>query len=283
MGKRWSAAANYYLGGRGRHFHQARARIGRLLEDVEALGYDHALCTGDITQMSTPSEFVEAGAALQPMLSQRKFTIIPGNHDRYTPEAEQGRWFEETFADSAPQNYPEIRLLAENVSLILIDGSRATGLIDSSGWCGKQQLEQLSSMVTDSSLDGHFVVLAMHYGLRRMQGEPDRKRHALRDDRELESILALPEARIHLVLHGHMHRPYAVPVAGRRVICVGSGTDLAHQGGWHRLTLDRTDYSVQLERRIWSETEDRYVAWTDKIPNQEILNRTVNLMGLLSS
>ena len=35
--------------GRGRHFAGSDQRIAKLLEDVDAQGVDHALCTGDVT------------------------------------------------------------------------------------------------------------------------------------------------------------------------------------------------------------------------------------------
>ena len=274
-GKRWAGTANYYVGGRGRHFEGAEARIEALLADVDAMAPDHALCTGDLTQMAWPSELARAAELFGERLDHpERWTVIPGNHDRYTPEADRDRWFERYLGAAAPKSYPFVKALdGGRVQLVLLDVTRATGMIDSSGLCGEEQLGALEGLLTQPPMRSAFVVLALHYGLRRSDGAPDRPRHGIEDAEALEQLLAREDVPVDLVLHGHMHRPYAVATAGPPSICVGSGTDLAHGGGWHLLELDPAARTIRLRRRVWSPAAAAYVDAPEPIPGQAWLER----------
>ncbi|MEL6188868.1 MAG: metallophosphoesterase [Myxococcota bacterium] len=270
LNKRLAGALNYYVGGRRQHFAGARQRIARLLEDVEASGVDHVLCTGDITQMSFREEF-EGVAALygERREAPERYSIIPGNHDRYTPEAVAEDVFGQLFGRIAsPEGrYPHLKRLADGeVALVLLDASRATGPTDSSGRLGSAQLEALESLLTAPEQRDRYVALALHYGLFRYDGAPDRPHHALRDLPALLSLLERPDIRVDLVLHGHMHRPYALQVGRSQVICVGSATDLHVLGGWHRYAVDLERRTLSLTRRVWSPEAGGYVASDRPIP-----------------
>src|SRR5688500_9885026 len=57
LGKRLAATLHYYVGGRRHRFAEVDRRIESLLADVDQMRVQHALCTGDITMMSLPTEF----------------------------------------------------------------------------------------------------------------------------------------------------------------------------------------------------------------------------------
>ena len=270
LGKRLAGTFNYYIGGRRRDFHKVEDRIIRLLHDIDNQGVDHALCTGDLTQMSWPSEFEALARLFGDRCNQpNKYTVIPGNHDRYTPEAVEddlfGRWFGSL---SAPEGkYPYVKFLAEGqVALVLLDVSRAAGMLDSSGLCGEEQLRQLRYLLSSEELASKYTILALHYGLLRADGRPDSPRHGIRDYRLLLDLLQEQSLQLDLVLHGHIHRPFALHVGGRPVICVGSATDLAVMGGWHLLDIDLESRRLRITRRVWSEGREMYSESTDGIP-----------------
>lgn len=274
-GKRLAGLMNYYVGGRGKHFEGAGERIERLLEDVDAAAPDHALCTGDVTQMSWPLEFETVGGLFGARLEQpERYTVLPGNHDRYTPDAVETDLFGRYFGRlAAPEGrYPAVKDLGAGVSLVLVDVTRACSLIDSSGLVGERQLDELESVLTDASMADRFVVLAMHYGLFREDGRPDRARHGIRDYEALLALIDRPEVHLDLVLHGHMHRPYVARTQRRRIVCVGSATDLHVRGGWHLLDLDPATKGVSIERRVWSSEVGAFVASTSAIPGSELLS-----------
>ena len=241
--KRLASAASYYLNGRAWRFANGRERIAGLLADIDAQQPDHVLCTGDLTASSLEEEL--AGVAeLFGQRSSERFTVIPGNHDRYVRQADGA--FERHFGT---RSYPFMKKLGD-IALIGIDVAHPTSVIDSSGWCGADQRAALKEAL--GKLRGEFVILALHYGLLRESGARDRKRHGLRDDRELIALLDAPELPLDLVVHGHMHMPYMVRTQRRQVICAGSATDLKHKCGYNIYDIDTALRHVRVERRRYT-------------------------------
>lgn len=259
-GKRLVGALNYTVGGRGAHFEGSDQRIARLLEDIDEQVVDHALCTGDVTQMSYESEFARVAELYGARLGQPdRHTVIPGNHDRYTRDADAGLRFEAHLgALGAEGGYPLVKALPQGVTLVALDVARARPLLDSSGLAGPEQLERLQAVLTDSSLRDRFVVLGLHYGLLRRTGKRDRFNHRLRDDLALMALIERADVHLDLVLHGHMHRPYRYSVGRREVICVGSATDLAHPCGYHVYDIDPSARTLRTRRRVWDSAENTY-------------------------
>lgn len=270
FGKRLAGTVNYYVGGRGRHFRGVEHRIERLLADVDAAGVDHVLCTGDLTQMSWRAEFDRLAGLFGARLYQpERYTVIPGNHDRYTREAVLEDRFGQHFgALAAPgAEYPALKWLdGGRVALVLLDVARPTGLLDSSGWCGAAQLARLEAILTDPSLDRAFVVLALHYGLFRADGRPDRPTHRIRDFADLLALLSRPEAKVDLILHGHMHRSYVVRSHRRTLVCAGSPTDLTASGGWLLFDIDPDTRRFGIARRSWSAEADAFLPNPEPLP-----------------
>ena len=260
--KRLAAVASYTLAGRGKHFEHSDERIARLLEDVDAQGVDHALCTGDLTGVSTEAEFAKVAELFGPRLQQpARLTVIPGNHDRYVRGTEGlfGQYFG---ALSEGAKFPFLKHVTSEVSIVAIDVARPTSLIDSSGLCGPKQRDALLGLLTDASLKNRFVVLAMHYGLLRAEGQRDSRPHGLRDDLEVMALIDRDDVSLDLVLHGHMHRPYVVKTKKRTIINAGSATDLhVKQGcGYNVYDIDPAAHRVRISRRIWNAGPGRYEA-----------------------
>ncbi len=273
--KRLAAVASYSIAGRGKHFQGSGGRIAKLLEDVDAQGVDHALCTGDLTGVSTEAEFNEVAALFGPRLEQpARYTVIPGNHDRYVDGADG--LFEKHFAKlSEGGRFPFVKHLNDRVSVVAIDVARPTSLIDSSGLCGPKQREALLGILTDASLKDRFVVMALHYGLLRAEGQRDARPHGLRDDVEVMELIDRADVSLDLVLHGHMHRPYVVKTKRRTAICVGSATDLhVKQGcGYHVYEIDPAAHRVRISRRVWNAGPGKYEAHTESPLNRELSTR----------
>ena len=267
MGKRAAGALNYYVGGRKRHFADVEARIAELLEDIDRQNVDHAVCTGDITQMSYWEEFERCAALFGDRLHQpERYTVIPGNHDRYTPGAVAAGWYERFFdrVSGGRGEFP-FRKDVQARSLVGLDVSRPTSFADSSGRCGEAQLKAVDEMLAELAAERRRAIVLLHYGFFRADGRPDRRGHALRDADALMAVLDKPEYTVDLVLHGHMHRYYDVRTARRAVICAGSATDLAHGGGYNVYELE--DREVVVHRRKWDAAASAYVpAETRRVP-----------------
>jgi 3',5'-cyclic AMP phosphodiesterase CpdA len=246
--------------GRFRHFAGVEDRIARLLDDADAQSVDHVLCSGDITAMSYDDEFARCARLYGDRLEQpARYTVIPGNHDRYTVASVEEKRFERHFGKlAAPgDNYPALKRIAPGVVLVMLDVSRPT-LYDSSGFCGETQRRALEAILTDASLKDEFVILTLHYGLLRRNGKPDRPGHRIKDYEPLMELIDRDDAKVDLVLHGHIHRHYEVKTKRRTIVCAGSATDLAIECGYNVYDIDLSKRTVNTERRVWSETHKAY-------------------------
>lgn len=268
-GKRITNALAHLLGDQRVRFRDVATRIAALLEDVDAAGVDHALCTGDLTMASTEGELAGIAALFGPRRARPdRYTVLPGNHDRYVQRVVDEGTFERhlgALCAGAAGTFPfEKRLGAEGAArLVVFDTSRPTGLLDSSGACGRAQRARLRAMLDADTTSLTFV--ATHYGLLRYGGVPDRPRHGMRDYREVMALLDATPARIALVLHGHMHNAYTVQAGTRTVVCAGSATDLLVHAGYFIYDVDLDTFAVTLERREWNRARARY----ERVPCDE--------------
>lgn len=249
--KRLAAVASYSLAGRGKHFEGSDARIAKLLEHVDAQQVDHALCTGDLTGVATEQELARVAELFGPRLHQpQRFTVLPGNHDRYVTSA--AGLFEKHFAPLCEgARFPAVKTLPSGVTLVLLDVARPTSLIDSSGLVGEAQRSTLLSILTDPSLRNRFVIVALHYGLLRMTGRRDSRSHGLRDDVELMTLLDREDVTVDLVLHGHLHRPFTIRTKRRHIVNAGSATDLHGRCGYNVYDIEPSAHRVAITRFAW--------------------------------
>lgn len=272
--KRLAAVASYSLMGRGRHFVDSDQRIAALLADVDDLHVDHAVCTGDLTGVSTEAEFARVGQLFGERSTQpARFTCLPGNHDRYVPGVE-GLFTHHFGALCEGERFPFVKALSDRVTLIGLEATRPTSVIDSSGLIGEAQRKKLLDVLTDASLKTRFVIVALHYGLLRSDGSRDSRSHGLRDDQELLTLLDREDVTVDLVLHGHMHRPYIVQTQRRQVVNAGSATDLHVACGYNVYELNPDQFTVRIARRAWHAESRTY----RDVPNSP-LAQTLNTRG----
>src|SRR4029077_1397233 len=82
--KRWIGAMNL-LSNRSRHYHVEA--FEDMVRDLNTVGVDHVLCTGDLTNLALRQEFVFARGKFDKLaLGPTGVTVIPGNHDAYVAE-----------------------------------------------------------------------------------------------------------------------------------------------------------------------------------------------------
>jgi len=109
---------------------------------------DHALCTGDLTQVSRADEFEGVARVFADRLQEpNRFTVIPGNHDRYIPSA--AGLFERSFS-SLSGSFPFVKHVA-GVRIIGLDPCRPTSLVNASGLCGDAQRERLRALLEEDT------------------------------------------------------------------------------------------------------------------------------------
>ncbi len=237
--RRAFARASYVVGGRRRLFLHVAETVQRLLVEAERLRADHLLVTGDLTTLALPAEFEAARAALSGWAD--RMTIIPGNHDRYTPDAGRGRYFEQAFGGllgsalpelRAEDEYPFVKLLGEEVAVVGLCSARvppSPGV--ALGWVGEPQRRALDAILRHPRLENRAKVVLMHHGPFRRDGRPDHLRHGLRDARAVLETAA--RAGAVAVCHGHIHHRYRVDGPGDlSIFCAGSSTQAGREGYW---------------------------------------------------
>lgn len=240
--RRWIALGELRWGGRARAFARAPETIARIVADAERLGVDHLILSGDVTAYALPAEFRQARAVLGAWAdAPARATVIPGNHDRYTPGAHRTRRFEESFGHllvsdlpgvAVEEGFPFVRLLGAEDAVIGLLSARVPyfpGL--SYGIVGRAQREALARILRRPELSGRAVLVVVHHAPFRRSGRPDRFLHGLVDAAPLLELL--PGDRFAL-LHGHVHQRFHLLPTDHRphIFGAGSSTQAGHEGYW---------------------------------------------------
>jgi len=221
--KRWIGAMNL-LSSRSRHYHVAA--FEHMVEDLNAQGIEHVLCTGDVTNLALRREFEFARAKFDRLaLGPTAVTVVPGNHDAYV--AEGVPLFSETFGDYATPDpgwaweedhrhsaddilhWPIVRVRGE-LALIGLSTSRATPWFTAYGKVGQGQLARLRHVLLDERLRGKVRVIAIHHPPAGVRAKS--RIRGLRDHAELAHVIA--ECGAELIVHGHEHRDMVETLAG---------------------------------------------------------------------
>ncbi len=240
--RRMPALAELKLRGRSRYFANSIQTIRTIVEDVSRHRADHLIVSGDLTGYGLEEEFDGAHAALGPITAdKRRCTVIPGNHDTYTPGALADRRFERRFGhlleSDLPEHtregpYPFVRLLDDGAAVVGLLSARI-GLVPgfSFGVIGQRQLEGLQRLLADPALKDRAVLVVVHHAPLTKEGTPDTPLHGLVDARRLFEIVHGPRFA---VLHGHIHHRYHHPASPQRphVFGAGSSTQQGREGYW---------------------------------------------------
>ena len=234
------------FGGRSNSFAVAGKTLRRIAE--ASLAEDHLILSGDLTAYAMDAEFAGAQQALAAVVHRKqRCTIIPGNHDRYTPRALSQHRFEKYFGALLESDLPEyvaedgfpfVRLLGDRDAVIGLCSARVPALPGFSfGFIGRAQLGALARLVQDPRLAGRAVLVAVHHAPFKADGTPDKPLHGLRDAAELLALLPGPRFA---VLHGHIHHRFHHPATPTRphVFGAGSSTQKGREGFWVIETRD---------------------------------------------
>lgn len=240
--RRMVALLELQLGGRAQAYQGARQTLRQIVQDVERRGVDHLIVSGDLTAYALESEFKSAREALSPLVEDRtRCTVIPGNHDTYTPGAHRTRRFERHFGHLLRSDLPEyaregafpfVRMLDAEAAVVGLSSARVPPLPGLSfGVIGRRQLEGLRELIRDHRLEGRAILVVVHHAPVARSGRKDRLFHGLVDATELFRILRGPR---YAVLHGHIHHRYHHPATEERphTFGAGSSTMRGREGYW---------------------------------------------------
>ncbi|HTE45325.1 MAG TPA: metallophosphoesterase [Gemmatimonadaceae bacterium] len=240
--RRWTALLELSIGGRAKAYRDANRTLQWIAGAVERGEADHLVLSGDLTGYAAEQEFAVARESLGKLADSRSsFSVIPGNHDCFTPNSIKTKRFERYFGHVVETDMPEycrdgaypfVHLKGDEAAVIGLHSSRVPivpGL--AYGSVGSAQISGLRDIVGDRRLDGRAVLVMVHHAPLRANGRKDSRIHGLLDADALLNLLPGPRFA---VLHGHIHqRYYHAPTATRpHVFCAGSSTELGREGYW---------------------------------------------------
>jgi 3',5'-cyclic AMP phosphodiesterase CpdA len=235
--KRWIGRLNL-LSNRSRHY--LGVAFDDMIEDLNKIGVDHAVCTGDVTNLAFAQEFRFARERFERLaLGPENVTVIPGNHDAYVEEgvshfnsifgayhASDPGWAWSAADRDGPRDdlrWPAVRVRGE-LALIAASTSLETPWFSAWGRLGAGQRARLRKALADPRLAGKARVLAIHHPVTGKRATNAIR--GLRDHAELAAIIADTGAAV--VIHGHEHRDLRGALRGPSgevpVLGVPSGT-----------------------------------------------------------
>lgn len=240
--RRWVALAELTVGGRARAYRRAPQTLAAIAREARQHQADHFILSGDLTAYALDSEFEGARAALGELVEdRRRCTVIPGNHDVYTPGSHRGQRFERYFGHLLESDVPEhrregafpfVRLVGEEAAVVGLRSARVPPVPGiANGRIGPAQLEGLEAVVKDPRLSQRALLVVVHHAPLTHHGRPDRWAHGLLDAEALCRLLPGPR---YAVLHGHIHHRYHHVATAERphIFGAGSSTMAGREGYW---------------------------------------------------
>lgn len=212
LNKRLTGLANLAGARRNAHPIEIARKLGVSVRDA---GAEHVLITGDLTNLSLPSELKAAQEVVQAIGPPEFVTLIPGNHDVYTAGALRTSRFEEAFDGYLPplagasgtgrDRYPIARTIAPHVRVYGLSSAIPTPPFFAWGEVGGEQLKRLVDAVAAEPAEVTVRIVLVHHNLH-TRGRLAERTAQLRDRAELAAVLR--KIRATALLHGHTHEPH---------------------------------------------------------------------------
>jgi 3',5'-cyclic AMP phosphodiesterase CpdA len=240
--RRWLALAELSVGGRSKAYARAPETLSAMARDTELHGADHFILSGDVTAYALEPEFQLAREALGALGEDpSRCTLVPGNHDVFTPGSHRARRFARHFGHLLESELPEhrregpfpfVRKVGTGAAVVGLLSARVPPLPGiAQGFIGAAQLDGLAAIVKDPRLAGRALLVVVHHAPLTHRGRADRYFHGLKDAQALFQLLPGPR---YAVLHGHIHKRYHHPATAERphIFGAGSSTQAGREGYW---------------------------------------------------
>ncbi len=142
----------------------------RLLATISQESWDVLFLTGDITITGTAQELLWAKHKLHSLFQQGRVYLLPGNHDRYLPKAEQQDEFGKCYSALLPYDWKVFRQqkffiqeLSEDILLLGLDTVVPRPLYSSRGTISTAVLECCSLALQQYKKKYRYKIAMGHY------------------------------------------------------------------------------------------------------------------------
>ena len=211
LDKRVTGYVNWWR--RRAHLHVPEALAG-IVADIKQQKPDHIALTGDLVNISLPTEFSRAAEWLKQLGGPQDVTVIPGNHDVYVATAwpeSLGLWGAYLAGDARrrprPRRLPDAAP-ARAVALVGLSSGVPKPPLFATGKLGEAQIAKAETLLADLGRDGLCRVVLIHHPP--LTTESRFKR--LTDAAAFQAMIR--RVGCELVLHGHNHRSEVARIAG---------------------------------------------------------------------
>jgi 3',5'-cyclic AMP phosphodiesterase CpdA len=212
IGKRATGYANWWR--RRVHLHLPQALAG-IVADIKAEKPDHIALTGDLVNISLPTEFSRAAEWLAALGGPADVTLVPGNHDVYVATAwpeSLGLWGAYMAGDGMPPAasfdiFPTLRRRGP-VALVGLSSGVPKPPLFATGTLGEAQIAKAQRLLADLKREDVCRVVLIHHPP--LTTESHFKR--LTDAAAFQAMIR--RVGCELVLHGHNHRSEVERIAG---------------------------------------------------------------------
>jgi 3',5'-cyclic AMP phosphodiesterase CpdA len=262
-------------------WHTRRRRIHRrevldaLTEDLGAQRPDHVAITGDLVNISLPTEFGAAARWLASLGPADGVSVVPGNHDAYVriPWSRSWSFWADYMTSDEGDRRPPTREGArfpflrrrDPIALIGLSTAVPTAPGLASGRLGRPQIEAMAEHLRRLGEERRFRVILIHHP---PQVGGASRRKGLRDAAAFRRAIAACGAE--LVLHGHNHRFARTEMEGFHgpvpVLGAPSASALPAEGAsgaqYHlcRISVANDGWRVDVEIRRFDAVLFRFVA-----------------------
>jgi 3',5'-cyclic AMP phosphodiesterase CpdA len=227
--------------------------LAALAADLDALGADHLVVTGDLTNIALEAEFTQVAGWLRSLGAPEAVSVVPGNHDAYVAvpwEASLAKWQAfMTSEDTVPApaaGFPFVRYRGP-AAIVGLSSAQPTPLFCAHGTLGEDQLARLGPLLRRLEEEGRFRVVLLHHPPSLDKLLP-RKR--LIDAAAFRQVIA--EAGAELILHGHDHTFSLERIASRSGTAPVLGIPSASAGSAGRKPLAHyQSYGITRDGDAW--------------------------------
>jgi 3',5'-cyclic AMP phosphodiesterase CpdA len=205
--------------------------LERAIAEINEMGPDLVICSGDLTTFGFRQEYAQAREYLDKL--EAELVPIPGNHDSRNVGFLH---FEELFGERS-------RVVRRDaVTVVAIDSSEPD--LDH-GHVGRGRYRWIEEQFADGS---ELKIFVLHHHLLPVPGT-GRERNVVYDAGD--AIECLQHAGVHLVLSGHKHVPYAWKLEDLFVINAGTVSTLRLRGNTRPCynVIEVTDAHVDVWRK----------------------------------
>jgi 3',5'-cyclic AMP phosphodiesterase CpdA len=253
------------------------AYVRAIAKEIQRQGVDHAVITGDITNLALEPEFELAREVIRDDLGldASHVSMVPGNHDLYTMGAERQQRFAAYFADYIASDLPALGAdvpagrfpfvkLRGPVAIIGLSSAVARLPFVAAGRLGRPQLDALARILAHDEVRTRTVVIAIHHPVHNPASRVKALLEGLSDAEALTALLqGLPRG---LILHGHLHRRVQQDVTTRSGFLTSVGAtsaslhheDAARFAGYNLYEIDDSGRIARLDAHVFEPGEERF-------------------------